>query len=184
MPSSTRYHPFYCEENLWWWCRTLSPGELARAHVLIISNPERRAAVGLQRLGKPPGDFMVWDYHVVGHLQTESSPQLIDFDTSAETTTLDAAWWFTTQERLLEWVVDEYHPLMRPIEGRRYLSDFSSTRRHMLDDAGQFIRPEPPWDPIQAESNDLSDIEGLLRPDAAEGWYAIHELAQILRLKR
>ena len=183
MPSSNRYHPFYCEENLWWWCRRLSPDELEKAHVLIISNPERRAAVGLQRLGKPPGNFMVWDYHVVGHLQTERGSQLIDFDTSAESITLDATWWFATQERLLELVVDAYHPLMRPIKGARYLSDFSSSRRHMLNDAGQFIHPPPPWAPIQADTDDLSEIESLLRADAVEGWHSIHEITHQFQLR-
>ena len=181
MPSSTRYHPFYCEENLWWWCKSLSSDALDNAFVLIISNPERRAAVGLQRLGRPPGDFMVWDYHVVGILQSATGAYLVDFDTSAESMTMDARWWFDTQEQLLTLVVDDYQPQFRPIPARSYLEKFSSSRRHMLREDGSYLQPAPHWPCIVSTSDDLSEIEALLAPDIPEGWHSISAIKQALK---
>ena len=151
--------------------------------MLIISNPERRAAVGLQRLGKAPGDFMVWDYHVVGLLKTSDGAALVDFDTSTESTVLDAHWWLDTQAKLLELVNDAYLPLFRPISAERYLSEFSSTRRHMLHEDGSYIHPPPSWDCIRSDSERLSELESLLEASPLEGWHKIEALAQLLRLE-
>ena len=176
MSVSHYYHPFYCEENLWWWSNSLSSDALDQAYVLIISNNERRAAVGLQRLGKPPGDFMVWDYHVVGLLRSATESKLVDFDTSVESTTMDAQWWFNTQERLLELVVEDYHPRFRPIPARHYLNEFSSSRQHMLGADGKYIHPVPAWPCIVSESKRLKEVESLLVSDAAEGWHSLSSL--------
>ena len=148
--SKPRYHPFYCEENLWWWTHGLSNKERTAAHVLVISNPARRAAIGLQKLGHAPVGLMVWDYHVIGfqHLGTEA--WVIDFDTNAAEHRIEASWWLATQSQIIANVTPEFEPLFRPIQADTYYEAFSSTRSHMLNEEGDFIHPAPAWPCIQS----------------------------------
>ena len=180
-PARPRYHPFYCEENLWWWTYSLSSEERASAHVLVISNPARRAAIGLQKLGQAPVGLMVWDYHVIGIQHLGPEAWVIDFDTNAAEHRIEASWWLATQSQIIEHVTPEFEPLFRPIPAGTYYEAFSSTRSHMLNEEGHFIHPAPAWPCIKSDSTYLAEVESLLTADASEGWHRIGDLWESLK---
>ena len=75
----------------------------------------------------------------------------------------------------------DFEPLFRPIPADTYCEAFSSTRRHMLNEEGDFIHPVPAWPCIESDSTYLAEVESLLIADASEGWHRIGDLWESLK---
>jgi hypothetical protein len=149
------YHPFYCEENIYLLCRDLSGtgGEVSAGgdagddrgtedgEVIIITNPARTCAMARQKAA-PPGDMIIWDYHVILH----RDGFIYDFDSrlgfrSPAREYIGLSFPPATPPAL--------RPLFRLITARTWLKEFSSDRRHMRGPGGEWLKLPPPWPPLR-----------------------------------
>jgi len=143
------YQPFYCEENVWQWLNQAAEPD---GYALFITNPARQVALWQQRL-VPPGEAVLWDYHVVAVTHAGPKVQVWDLDTRlplpAPLSTYVRATFLPlpTRERALA-------PQFRLVPTAEFRATFASDRRHMLDPQGlemgrgQWLQPPPPWPPI------------------------------------
>lgn len=147
------YTPFYCEENIHHLSSDPTVPGSPRA-VLVISNPFRTVAIAHQRAAPSPDAPVVWDYHVV--LATRRAPPhgwtIWDLDTTLGlpvplTTYLHASFAYP------DGFPPPYGARFRVIEATVYRETLATDRRHMLDDAGEYRAPPPPWPPIGTGSN-------------------------------
>jgi hypothetical protein len=134
-----RYHPFYCEENVWWLCHADSIA--SNADVLFISN-ERQQCLLLQQRAAPEGEPVLWDYHVV----LVSNGSVWDLDSRLEMP--------TTIERYLNATfpplphdMQNLAPSFRVVAKQEFLSVFCTDRSHMQRDDGSWLKPPPSWQP-------------------------------------
>ena len=152
-PEASHYQPYYCEENIW---QLMEQGFVSKnSSVVFISNQHKTIAMAGQRAGDEAG-IVVWDYHVV-LISDEATPQVWDWDTLAPTP-CDSLQWFNLSFRPFmdpqagrpEYPAALAHlaPNFRLVDGRAYLANFASDRRHMLDEKGQWLNPPPLWPPI------------------------------------
>jgi hypothetical protein len=156
-----RYHPFYCEENIWHLCQSTRVIGLRR-RVVFVSNPSRTVLFFGQRAGETDG-VVIWDYHVflLAHAQRW---QVWDPDGIAGCPV-------TTDEYLARAFPYLYRPAghdgggevagsalspqagvnpalvpdFRVTDADDYVAHFGSDRRHMRDAHGAWNRPPPPW---------------------------------------
>lgn len=164
------YAAFYCEENVWQLARRkdLAPG--ARA-VIFISNPRRSVAMWNQQVS-PPGQPVVWDYHVVLAVQDELQTLIYDLDArgafpcAASEYLQDS---FPVPERLPAYL----QPWFRVVPVDELLARFSSDRSHMLDESGEYRAPVPPWAPIRPPGAPATTLMRFVDPSdgiAGEGY--------------
>ncbi len=139
--SAHRYHPFYCEENVWWLCQEERFAEQKR-YAVFISNASRCCAIAQQRVA--PADAVVaWDYHVVMLLETDTT-EIWDLDSR-----------LGAPLPLEEYLVRSFLPLQphcahlapqfRLVPAAELLAIFASDRRHMRDADGSWQHPPPEW---------------------------------------
>lgn len=147
----TQYWPRYCEENVWHLCGAL-PVEIARAHVLLISNAHRGVAMWSQRATGSRTQPVVWDYHVVLLGLLDDLWQIWDADYGRPSPEL--------AERYLDAsflpLPDEYaglRPRFRIVEADVYRRTLCSDRHHMQAPDGSWLSPPPPTAPIGSGSN-------------------------------
>ncbi|TVR70347.1 MAG: hypothetical protein EA427_06015 [Spirochaetaceae bacterium] len=155
-----RYHPFYCEENIYYLCSDLI-GSHHRLQALFISNA-RRACLFHNQKATPPGRPTVWDYHVVlldGPSNDVPRYRIRDFDTRLSFG-IDAEEYL--QKTFDRPGSDRFRPRFRLVSAREFLATFSTDRRHMRKDpenqASPWLQPPPPWDPPRG-SNAASEHE-------------------------
>ncbi|MCA9540081.1 MAG: hypothetical protein KC620_14385 [Myxococcales bacterium] len=146
-----RYHPYYCEENIWHLC-----GEPALAaqqrEAVIITNSTRSVLLFGQRAAGA-GGYVVWDYHVVMLARDGTSPwQVWDLDCTAGHP-LAAAEWLRTSFPLGPRLPPVYAPRFRRMPADRYRAMLHTDRRHMRAPDGAFLHPPPPWPAIGTGSN-------------------------------
>jgi hypothetical protein len=160
-PSSYRYTPFYCEENVYHLASHAHFAEKQR-QVVFISNRIKMVLFLNQRAGKEYGTVL-WDYHVV--LLTCDSQWLVwDLDSHLSfPVTIDEYLIGTFgyldkhyRSRLshFPYSIQEtkvYTPLFKLIDADLYLETFASNRVHMLDKNGAYRSPPPPWPKIHPE---------------------------------
>ncbi len=179
------YHPYYCEENIYRLCVSLTGIHNRVAHERVntcgagtsmgIPNPgtvtyERAttsvnsrnmimytAAVFITNAGGtcalrrqravPPGEIVVWDYHVVLLVET-TGPQrwILDLDSRLGFVTPADEYVGKTFDPTFP---PQYRPLFRLVPVSELLSRFSTDRRHMRRNDGTWIHPPPPWKPPQ-----------------------------------
>jgi protein N-terminal glutamine amidohydrolase len=158
--SCERYHPFYCEENIWHLARGRGCGD-----VVFITNRMRRVLFRSQVRIPQGATEMLWDYHVVwlAPAATDAAPDAVpqtrsvwDFDTvlpwpvSAARYVAES---FPHQEGPLA-------PLFRVVPVDAFVAQFASDRRHMRDVDGAFLEPQPPW-PCIGDGSNLEDYLGM-----------------------
>ena len=127
-----KYHPFFCEENIWHLC-----DEKRTGWALFVSNESGAVYFEGQRL-QPLG--LVWDYHVV-YLGADG--HIIDFDHDKELRTSLADW----LERSFSNSPRQFAPKFLLVAADVYARDFSSDRSHMIKD-GTWLAPPPGWPAI------------------------------------
>jgi hypothetical protein len=139
---SYRYHPFYCEENVFHLAREPVFSGRQRA-VVFISNPERACAMWHQRAALRPTWPIVWDYHVV--LLVAGPWEVWDFDTLLGLPVPAADYLRRSFPAALP---DEHHPCFRVVDAEVFADTFASDRSHMRSAGGRYRQPPPPWAPI------------------------------------
>jgi protein N-terminal glutamine amidohydrolase len=141
--SPPQYQPFYCEENVWQLCAhpALAGREL---EVVFVSNAARLVAMWHQRAA-PPGEAILWDYHVFVIAREPSEVWDLDTDLGAP---VAAERYFAASFRP---VAPEHAPRFRVVDASLFRSAFASDRSHMRrDGSGHFLKEPPPWPPIGA----------------------------------
>lgn len=139
------YHPYYCEENIYRLAAALRENSRGALHAVFITNARRQVALGAQRLA-PPGDVVLWDYHVVLLIDSvePAGRWVADFDTRLPfVTPLDDY----VGAAIPPEIPTAYRPRFRVVPGETFLDRFSTDRRHMRNGAGGYIHPPPPWPP-------------------------------------
>lgn len=144
MTTPRRYHPLYCEENVWHLCG--HPEVIGRSPAaLFIRGHGELVAVWEQRLAQEPGEPVVWDYHVV--LLTRGPWQIWDLDTTLPCP-CDAATYLRRSFRPELHVPAELAPWFRVVDAAELVRTFASDRSHMHAPDGSWQAPPPPWPPI------------------------------------
>ncbi len=140
-----RYTARFCEENIWWLASSLAEEgcDLASMMALFISNPDKSALLMAQQAASP-GQAVLWDYHVVLHLQGPDRPSVFDFDSRLPFPTA-AADWFASSFPLQSSLPPQYRTWIRQVPAAHLLQHFYSDRSHMR---GVVPQSEFPPDPI------------------------------------
>ena len=144
-----RYHPFYCEENIWWLART--PGLAKREKwAVFVSNSNQTCAVWSQRVA-PEGQAVVWDYHVVLAVRARAyAPvEVWDLDSRLPLPCSAATW---LKHSFPGSVPRRFAPRFRVVSSSVLEAHFASDRRHMRGDDGAWLKPPPDWPCIVARS--------------------------------
>lgn len=152
-----KYHPFFCEENIWHLCEDRRNG-----WAVFVSNEEGAVYFENQRL-QPSG--LIWDYHVV-YLDLDG--QIIDFDHDGDMPTSLQSWLTRSFGNSPEAFEAKFHL----VAAEEYLLRFSSDRSHMIKN-GRWLQPPPPW-PAIGTGNTLS---AFLRPGSE--WLTLTQLRQL-----
>ncbi|RIB24802.1 N-terminal glutamine amidase-domain-containing protein [Gigaspora rosea] len=153
--SSLIYTAFYCEENVYHLCKTISEildknNDHYEVYACFISNKTRSVPIKRQQAAKSPDGFVIWDYHVILLLKendetlNKKRSWIYDFDT-----TLSFPCDFETYARESLPLVDlpEYHRKYRIVSSETFLRMFASDRSHMSSNNGTTISP-PNYPPI------------------------------------
>ena len=147
---TTKYTPFYCEENIWHLAASRAWDE---AWVIFLSNADRQIPLWMQRASSHPSKPIVWDYHVILLEKTDARYLVWDLDTylPCPSNANEYAQRSILPSAPLE---DKWRIQFRMIEHQVYLEHFSSDRSHMKDpQSGTWIREPPTWDCIQSSSS-------------------------------
>ncbi|MBI4955614.1 MAG: hypothetical protein HY908_26580 [Myxococcales bacterium] len=142
LSAGRRYQPFYCEENAYWLCQDEALG--SEREVVFVSNDARSVAMWHQ-LAAPPGEPLVWDYHVLVLSRAADG---------AGKTTL--AWDLDTRlacpvpaasylGRCFRPTEARYRPRFRVVPAAHFAALFSTDRAHMRAADGTWLKPPPPW---------------------------------------
>lgn len=156
---TSRYQPFYCEENVWWQVRETE----GRRWALFITNAQRRVLLWQQRLAKP-GEPVLWDYHVVMVREADGARWIHDQDTRMPAVCPALAYLEATFPYEPERVPDELSslvPSFRLVTAEDLVATFATDRSHMLNADGTYIHPPPSWPPVVA--GDLESTSTLER---------------------
>ncbi|MGF1529605.1 MAG: hypothetical protein ACFCBW_22905 [Candidatus Competibacterales bacterium] len=167
MTAAPLYQPFYCEENVWQLCAR--PDVVARNHFAVfIANPRQTVAMAAQRAA-PPGQWVVWDYHVVLLMAPATGDggesQVWDLDCRLAAPLALTTWFDASFPDLERWPT-VWVPQFRLVEGQTFRRHFASDRRHMRTPQGGWQRPPPPWPPPGKGSHlaDLIDVSATSDP--------------------
>jgi hypothetical protein len=172
--SGFRYQPFYCEENVW---QLLGDARLAERAMsaVFVSNAAKSVAMWHQRAA-PPGETVVWDYHVTALAEAPLEIWDLDTDLGLPVPLSDYL------EASFGEGPPELAPSFRVVERDELFRTFASDRAHMKDARGRFVKPPPPWPAIggpDAVSNLMRFVE-MNAPFAGE----VRSLESMLRLAR
>ena len=146
------YTSCYCEENIWHLCDKIKKSnclkENHKAYVIFISNENRAVPLWNQASSQSEEGLVIWDYHVILIIKTNTASEVYDLDTSlpypCDFQSYTKAT-FKSDENILE----QFHRKFRVIPFEDYLLNFASDRHHMKDDKGQWIKPPPEYPCIQ-----------------------------------
>lgn len=172
-PAGHIYHPYYCEENVWWRCHRWQHGVSGqRAWVCFISNIQRRCLLWQQR-AVAPGEPILWDYHVVfigtnaegrlwvddedsrpgacrhlAHYCRSTFPHVLEpaAPTAYCASAGEVAGLLAEQ---LDLEVEALAPHFRLVAAEEFITRFFSDRSHMRDERGGWLHPPPPWPSIR-----------------------------------
>jgi len=176
------YTPCYCEENVWKLCDSVRkefPSEIDYCHVAFISNQKRMVPMWRQKAGKNEEKLALWDYHVIFLYNPDDRCVVYDMDSDLPFPTHFHRYVSETfrTENILQ---PEYHRCFRILPASKFLSLFSSDRRHMKRSDGSWIKPPPNYLPIS--SNGGSNLEQFLDVTTPNNEYG--ELFTLMELVR
>jgi hypothetical protein len=141
--SSCPYTAYFCEENAWLIAERLRDQgrQLEAIEILLFTNPNESVLLHEQR-GAPPGQPLIWDYHVVVRLRADRDV-IIDPDSRLELP-CDAQEYlrktFADQARLAPGL----RTRVRVIPASAYLERFHSDRSHMRGQIADSAFPDYP----------------------------------------
>ncbi|CAH1389467.1 unnamed protein product [Nezara viridula] len=146
------YTSHYCEENVWKLCELISQRKnncLDSCYCIFVSNDSKITPLWHQKIGSGDDFFVAWDYHVFLVVKNQPVISVFDFDTTlgfpvSFRNYIEKAIGFEVN------MVPKYKRLFRVIPASEYLKYFSSDRRHMKNANGEWIKPPPPYEPIQS----------------------------------
>ena len=156
-----RYHPFFCEENIWHLCQSphIQP---TLAFVFLVSNPARNCRLWFQRVA-PHGKPVFWDYHVflIARSSNLDAWKVWDLDTLLPIPSPVGSYFHATYNlQDAFWAVPkELRPVFRVIPATEYIQQFTSDRGHMKDTEGNYVTPPPPWPLIRPPGNSTTLAE-------------------------
>lgn len=154
------YTPYFCEENIWKFISSFS--EKDEIYAVFVSNKIKQTPIIKQKINEA---LVVWDYHVIAVRKSPNGSAFVyDFDTSLDfpcdflTYVTESFGYFDFKSLNFnnhaipkELMNKKYLPFFRVVEGRKYLMEFASDRSHMQEN-GKFVKPPPPYAPIQTNS--------------------------------
>lgn len=141
---SFRYQAFYCEENIWHLCQ--EPQFTGREPTAAFVSNARRATPVWHQRAAPPGEPVVWDYHVILLARADDAWEVWDLDTTLglPVPVRDYAEQALAAGRLPpEWAQE-----LRLVAAQEFMATFGSDRSHMRTPEGQWTAPPPSWEPI------------------------------------
>ena len=139
--SNYNYCPFYCEENIWHLCQDPQIRDSSNI-VLFISNDAQSCAISNQKTGQD--GLVIWDYHVVLY----SRRMIWDLDSMLLLPCPAVEYLNKSFDPGLD---DHYQPSFKLVNAEKYIGEFASDRRHMINQEGKFIQPPPNWPAIRPE---------------------------------
>lgn len=140
-----RYQAHYCEENIWHLCAHPELSE-AVCQVVFITNTRQAVPFWHQRAASP-GQYIVWDYHVVLLVKASDRWQVWDLDSRLEVP-LPLGEYLRATFANLRHVEPDFWPRFRVVAADEYRQHFSSDRSHMRDADGAYLAEPPGWPPI------------------------------------
>ena len=182
------YAPYYCEENVYRMAGALAaagqlPGDAA---AVFIANAGLSCAFAEQRAA-PPGEALLWDYHVVLLTGGTGGP---DRDWKNASPTRATLWDLDTRldfpcpadlylaRTFPEPLPEAYRPRFRAVPASRLLREFSSDRRHMRGADGAWLQTPPAWPEVRGDAARSShELERILNLDNP-AWGPILDLAE------
>lgn len=168
----SNYCANYCEENIWQLAKQIDNPCL----IIFISNPDRQVALWQQQAA-PPGQPLVWDYHVTLFEQRDTQILCHDLD-SRLNSPLPAIDYLTATFPQLKNLPPQYQPHFKLIEKHRYLSGFASNRQHMRDNQ-QWLSPPPNWPCIGISPTQPDNLQQFIDSND-ERWGECYLLAGLL----
>nr|CAG4638690.1 EOG090X0C0Q [Cyclestheria hislopi] len=146
------YTKYYCEENVWHLCNHVKQHckrELDDCFVVFVSNETRSVPLWYQKAGRSDDGLVVWDYHVIFiHKNKQATAyEVYDLDSSL-TFPCDFLEYTSKVLKCDELLQAQFHRSFRVIAASQYLEHFASDRRHMINKAGDWLKPPPKYNPI------------------------------------
>jgi hypothetical protein len=149
--ASYRYHPHYCEENIWHLCQR---PEFADSQVLVVAANGAFFPILCQREAVAPHVPLLWDYHVILLWRaSDHQSYILDFDTTLPFCTPVAQYFqqaFLDEYRLKPAFVPWFRVMLAPA----YVVSLQSDRRHMKTATG-WLSPPPAWPPLSTTTSNL-----------------------------
>ncbi|CAH8459419.1 unnamed protein product [Schistosoma turkestanicum] len=151
------YTPNYCEENVYKLSEYLRDFDnLHCGYVVFVSNINKSVGLFAQVKGDPQMDhFIIWDYHVFLICHSEHKYWVYDFDSLLPFPS-PFIQYVTHGLRQNIILPEKLHRSYRVIPVVDYLNHFSSDRRHMLREDGNWIAPPPSYECIRGQSSSSS----------------------------
>ncbi|MCA9623461.1 MAG: hypothetical protein KC731_30780, partial [Myxococcales bacterium] len=130
----------YCEENVWQQLADPQLGE-GRRYAVFVTNAAKLCPLWAQRAGDP----VFWDYHVFAIVAGEGEVVVWDLDSLLGAPIPLTAYLAGTFPGPLP--SPDLAPLFRLVEAEAFHASFRSDRSHMRRD-GRWLKPPPPWPPL------------------------------------
>jgi hypothetical protein len=147
-PLKLPYQPYYCEENAYKSCEVLA-GRGYRRPAMVFVFGRSDWVMMFQQRAAPPGEPIWWDYHVFPVAVDESGVTRV-FDPDSRHS-LAVPW---SRYRITSFA-DEADVRFRVLRWETAQAAFGSDRRHMRRANGDWIKPPPPWPPINPSRHTL-----------------------------
>ena len=156
------YQPYYCEENIWHLCQNK---QLKNSHVIFIASRGDSFPMLNQRVMKDPLIPILWDYHVILLVHSETN-QILDFDTTLPFG-VDVDTYFRHSFLDSALLGSDEAPLFKVITASKFTATFSSDRSHMKTESG-WLAPQPDWPRIANFTSNFSSFIDMTNSDIGE----------------
>ncbi|XP_055312348.1 protein N-terminal glutamine amidohydrolase isoform X2 [Sitodiplosis mosellana] len=171
------------EENVWKLCEQVKktrPAELSKCYAVFVSNEGRTVPLWRQKAGRGDDKVVIWDYHVFFmHNPTPTRCLIFDLDTTLPFPTYFHKYVTETFRSDLA-LRPEHHRFFRVIPAEQYLAEFSSDRRHMRRPDGTWIKPPPPYPPIQSSATNTHNLDDFICTQSGKGPGIVYSLSQFV----
>ena len=164
LPPDVRYHPFYCEENVFHLCRHPVLGS-RRRHAVFVSGRMGGFVMWHQRAARGPASPLFWDYHVI--VLAEDPWEVWDLDSTLGCPVPAVDY---LRRSFRAGLPPDLAPRFRVVAADEMIATLASDRSHMRGPDGRFERPPPPWPPVSApeRGSNLARFIDTDRPFAGE----------------